>query len=548
MYENFVRFHQPPWSRTRCHPHRSVSKSPRHRAGLDQSRFPLPSFQLAPPICLSPRMMAHFCHLFWILLIVKLDLVRSSNCSEGEFEDEQGNCIPCKQCGPGYELSEDCGSGRKSQCLPCRPGRYKEDRGYHHCPRCLNCAVINRSLKVNCTLTSNAICGDCLPGYYSKTQIGGYRELECFPCTAHTPRTESQCYPRPGQPSSTTAPPRDPVLLVAVIMVALSLVLVTVVTFSVICCGRFLKSQFQRAFRRSQDFEGQPGRVDERRREMVHPSHREQQVPPCCFGSTAISEKIKAGPPEEVHVISKSVTSTTSTVSTALSSLPPSVELCAIPPPPVKPHYARSISETQPLIRNSGCSDCFSGCAPTSEPNQGLVEPPPTQTHSCASEKQHWSHAPVECTELDLENFSSESANQTHLRIAKSPQKGLRTHTCSCNTPAGSSTSSQDETGDDLVARLNSASLGLPISQIPDSLLVLLAHKLDITTPGVKDFRDIGVALGVPPNLLDHMPGFRALHDHLSSNISCTLLHLVQTLQRLQRRDALALICSHFSQ
>ncbi|XP_056395772.1 tumor necrosis factor receptor superfamily member 27 [Hyla sarda] len=484
---------------------------------------------------------AHFYQLIGILLIFKLDSSESADCLENEYEDKQGNCVPCKQCGPGYELSEECGSGRESLCLPCRPGRYKEDRG-EHCLRCLNCAVINRSLKANCSLTSNSICGDCLPGFYSKTQIGGFRERECFPCTAHTPRTESQCYPKPGPPTSTTPPPQDPVLLVAVIMVALSLILVTLVTFSVICCGRFLKSQFQRAFRRSQDFAGQPGRLDDRQRESTNNSHGEQQVPKCCFGSPEISGQAKAATLEEVHVISKSITSNSCTVSTALCSLTPSVELCAIPSPPVKPHYSRSVSETQPLIRNSGCSDCFSGSAPASDPNQGVLEQLPLQAHSCASEKQHWSHAPVECTELDLENFS-EDASQAHLGTNK---KKPSLPTCSCPTPGGSST--QDETWDELVSCLDSTTLGLPISQIPDSLLVLLAHKLDTMTHGVQDFKDIGIALGVQPHLVDRMAGFRALHKYLSPNTSCTLLHLVRTLQRLQRRDAVAIICSHFSQ
>ncbi|XP_073497011.1 tumor necrosis factor receptor superfamily member 27 isoform X2 [Phyllobates terribilis] len=490
--------------------------------------------------------MAHFYQLIFILLIFQLYMVTSeaADCMEGEFENDQGKCVPCKQCGAGYELSEDCGSGRESQCLPCRPGRYKEERGHHHCLRCLNCAVINRSLKANCSLLSNAICGDCLPGFYSKTRIGGFRELECFPCTAHTPRTESQCYPKsgPGQPistTSTTPPPRDPILLVAVIMVALSLILVTLVTFSVICCGRFLKSQFHRAFRRSQDFVGQPGQLDEGRGECAHsPS---EQIPPCCFGTAGISGQV-LGQVEEVNVISKSNTSNPCTVSTASCSLPPSVEIYAIPPPPVKSHYSRSVSETQPLIRNSGCSDCFSGCGASAESNQGVVEPLPAQTHSCASEKQHWSHAPVECTELDLENFSSEDPNQSHSRMSMSQQ------TCSCTPPATSSTSAQDETSDDLMSCLNTTTLGLSISQIPESLLLLLAQKLDAVTPGAKDFRDIGIALGVQPHLVEGMAGFQALHAHLSSDLPCTLLHLVHTLQRLQCRDALAVICSHFGQ
>ncbi|XP_069842223.1 tumor necrosis factor receptor superfamily member 27 [Dendropsophus ebraccatus] len=494
-------------------------------------------------------MMDPFYQLLCLLLIFKLDCSESALCSESEFEDEHGNCVPCKQCGPGYELSEDCGNGRESHCLPCRPGRYKDDRKHPNCLRCLNCAIINRSLKVNCSLTSNSICGDCLPGFYSKTRIEGFRELqsECFPCTAHTPRTEIQCYPLPGQPTSTTPSHRDPVLLVAVIMVALSLILVTLVTLSVICCGRFLKSQFQRAFRRSQNFAGQPGRLDEGQRECALSPHGEQQVPKCCFGSPAISGQAKAAALEEIHVISKSVTSNNCTASTPLCSLTPSVELCPIPPPPVKPHYSRSVSETQPLIRNSGCSDCFSGCGPAAEPNQGVVEPLTAQAHSCASEKQHWSHAPVECTELDLENFSDDPS-QAHSGTNTSPHKEARRPTCSCPAPVGSSTNTQDEMCDDLVSCLSSATLGLPISQIPDSLLLLLAHKLDTVTPGAKDFRDIGIALGVQPHLVDCMTGFKALHDHLSSNMSCTLLHLVRTFQRLQRRDALAMICSHFSQ
>ncbi|KAM4016295.1 tumor necrosis factor receptor superfamily member 27-like isoform 2-T3 [Anomaloglossus baeobatrachus] len=432
--------------------------------------------------------MDNFYKLICILLILKLHsvMLETSDCLENEFENEQRKCIPCKQCGAGYELSEDCGSGRETQCLPCRPGRYKEDRGHHHCLRCLNCAVINRSLKANCSLTSNSICGDCLPGFYSKTRIGGFRELECFPCTAHTPRTESQCYPKfgPEQPTSTTTTtplPRDPVLLVAVIMVTLSLILVTFVTFSVICCGRFLKSQLYRgspgrsqiltacappwdlgpwspqvlrqkiavcveygipplvlAFRRSRDFVGQPDLSDEGRMECVNSPREEQQIPSCCFGSTGISEQVQ-GQLEDVNGISKGATSNSCTVSTAFCPLPPSGETYAIPPPPVKSHYSHSVSEIQPLILNSGCSDCFSACGDSAESNQSVVEPLPAQINSCASEKQHWSHAPVECTELDLENFSSEDASQAPSRINKSHQ------TCSCTKPATSSTSTEDE-------------------------------------------------------------------------------------------------------
>ncbi|XP_075040643.1 tumor necrosis factor receptor superfamily member 27 [Mixophyes fleayi] len=493
--------------------------------------------------------------LLCILVIFKLGMVHTAfaDCQESEFEDDHGNCVPCRQCRPGQELSTDCDSGRESQCVPCAPGRYKEDRGHHPCLRCLPCAVINRVLKANCTPTANSVCGDCLPGFYSKIRIGGLQELECFPCTSYTLRTETQCYPKPGfsQPTSTVPPPRDPVVLVAVIMVALALILVTLVTFSVICCGPFFKSQCQRAFRRSQDFAGQPGRLA-RQWESTHSPCEEQPIPPCCFGTTDISVQVQ-GPVEEVHVISESVSTNHLTSSSALCSLPPSVELCAIPPPPAKPHYTRSVSETQPLIRNSGCSDCFSGCGPSAEPSQGAKEPLSTQTHSCASERQHWSHAPVECTELDLQNFSSEdgfsnTGSKVHSVIIQGSHAAPRPQTCSCSTQSGYNTKIQEKTCDDHVSCLNSTTLGLPISQIPDALVVLLSLKLDTSTPGQKDFRDVGVALGVQPQLVDHMQGFKALHAHLSTSISCTLLHLVQTLQRLECIDALTLICTHFNQ
>ncbi|XP_018429130.1 PREDICTED: tumor necrosis factor receptor superfamily member 27-like [Nanorana parkeri] len=510
--------------------------------------------------------MAARTHLTWILFIFTLVLVCEviTDCQMSEYKDERGNCLPCAQCGPGEELSEDCSSARDIRCVPCRLGRYKEDRSQQRCLRCLPCVIINRVLKVNCTPTTNSVCGDCLPGFYSKTRIGGLQELECFPCTSHTPRTETQCHPSPGfgQPPSTEqpTPSRDPIILVAVIMVALALILVTLVSFSVICCGRFFKSQCQRAFQRSQAIAGQPRRLARQLESMSSPCE-EQPIPSFCFGSADTSGQV-AGPVEEVHVISDVVSPSPCLASSAL--LPPSVELCALPPPLAKPKYNWSVSETQPLIRNSGCSDCFSGCGPATEYSQGAAEPS-KQAHSCASERQHWSHAPVECTELDLQNFSSDegfshTGSQDHEGDHQRSHAVTKPHSCSCGTQDDPCTKAAEEPrssccrnipnqkSEDIVSCLNTAALDLPVSQMPDSLVALLALKLDSSTPGHKDFNDVGVALGVQPFLVDGMQGFQALHAHLSTSMSCTLLQLVQTLQRLQRKDAVTLICSHFGQ
>ncbi|KAM4697215.1 tumor necrosis factor receptor superfamily member 27 [Rhinophrynus dorsalis] len=495
-----------------------------------------------------------------------LILMASADCQESEFVDEQGNCIPCKQCGPGQELSEDCGSARDLQCIPCRAGRYKEDRGHQRCLRCLPCHVINRVLKANCTPTTNSVCGDCLPGFYSKTRIGGLQELECFPCTSHTPPTESQCHPRlgPSHPVSTASPPRDQVVLVAVIAVALALILVALVILSVICCGRFFKSQCHRAFQRSQDFAGQPGRLTERQGSTNSPCEG-QPIPACCFGSPKTCQQVQC-PVEDVRAISDRGP-TNSTACNALSSRQPSVELCAVPPAPVKPHYNRSVSETQPLIRNSGCSDCFSSCGPNSDPSPVAAEPQGTAALSCATERQHWSHAPVECTELDLQNFSTEdglsASAQTHSGRIHRALPAQSPHTCICMDIAQSGYASptqevptsangpkppQAMTCDDFVSRMDRVNLDVSISHIPNSLVVSLSHKLDPSISGLKDFRDVGLALGVSATLIDSMEGFEVLHCHLSTSSSCTLLQLVQTLQKLQRWDALCLICKHFGQ
>ncbi|CDQ58766.1 unnamed protein product [Oncorhynchus mykiss] len=115
------------------------------------------------------------------------------DCSQTQYY-LSGDCHPCLQCGPGQELSEDCGygSGWSASCIPCSVKTYKEGWGYHNCKFCQSCKRINRHQKSLCTSKSNAICGECLPGFYSKTRMDGLQELECMPCGPSS-TTEQQC-------------------------------------------------------------------------------------------------------------------------------------------------------------------------------------------------------------------------------------------------------------------------------------------------------------------------------------------------------------------
>uniref|UniRef100_A0A8C8M4Z8 TNFR-Cys domain-containing protein n=1 Tax=Oncorhynchus tshawytscha TaxID=74940 RepID=A0A8C8M4Z8_ONCTS len=92
--------------------------------------------------------------------------VENRECREQEYRDEAGDCIACRQCGSGQELSTECGFGygAGARCAPCRPGRYKEEAGGQKCKPCLSCAHTSRLHRANCTTTGNAVCGDCLPG------------------------------------------------------------------------------------------------------------------------------------------------------------------------------------------------------------------------------------------------------------------------------------------------------------------------------------------------------------------------------------------------
>ncbi|KAM4797148.1 tumor necrosis factor receptor superfamily member 19 [Rhinophrynus dorsalis] len=191
-----------------------------------------------------------------ILLILACLIGRTfsevGDCREQEFIDNTGNCRPCRQCGPGKELSKDCGFGygEDAQCLPCRPNRFKEDWGFQKCKPCLDCATVNRFQKANCTSASNAVCGECLPGFYRKTKLGGFQDMECVPCGDSPPPYEPHC-----NLVKISLPPPNPrdTALAAVICSALSTVLLALLILSVIYCKRQFMEKKPSWSNRSQD-------------------------------------------------------------------------------------------------------------------------------------------------------------------------------------------------------------------------------------------------------------------------------------------------------
>ncbi|NXW17829.1 TNR27 factor, partial [Circaetus pectoralis] len=281
-------------------------------------------------------------------------------CQESEYLDEHRKCTPCRNCMPGQELSKDCGdgSGGDAQCVACPPRKFKDSWGHHGCKPCLSCSLINRTQKSNCTATTNAICGECLPGFYRKARISGQLDWECIPCTKQTPSSEPQCRSRTNlvKVAVPTVPPQDTALL-ALTSSALVIIVLVLLALSIIYCKRFWKSQCQRAVQFISDGE-------------------------------AVGLQLPSLQPE--------------------MDLPPAIAVSAAS----KAQLGRSLLESQPLIRASGRGDCLAGVLPPSDPRQGQAGTAEALAplSSCASEMQHkWPHAPVECTELDLQKFSTQA-------------------------------------------------------------------------------------------------------------------------------------------
>ncbi|XP_068013691.1 tumor necrosis factor receptor superfamily member 27 isoform X1 [Melanerpes formicivorus] len=478
------------------------------------------------------------------------------DCQESEYLDEHGKCTPCRNCMPGQELSKDCGdgSGGDAQCVACPPRKFKDSWGHHGCKPCLSCTLINRIQKSNCTATTNAICGECLPGFYRKARISGQLDWECIPCTKQTPSSEPQCRSRTTlvKVAVPTVPPQDTALL-ALTSSALVIIVLVLLALSIIYCKRFWKSQCQRVFLRTQNFSGQRAMFPT----AVTPGRflcEEQMTGPCCLGVKNLSPCYRQaeGPVEAVQFISDG-----EAVGLQLPPLQPEMDL---PPATVvgtgsKAQLGRSLLESQPLIR--------AGVLPPSNPRQGTAEPL-APLSSCASEMQHkWPHAPVECTELDLQKFSSQAefvggerpedmasraAQRMPAESGGTGREGAQHPPSAFPNPTAESGGHPVDNAQSLLTQISSTAKGLPVAELPHSLVQSLAFLLDPSLNGAKNFSHVALELGVAPQLLGRISGFEQLVAHLTySGDTITIPLLAQALQRLQRFDALLLLCDHFA-
>ncbi|XP_069391000.1 tumor necrosis factor receptor superfamily member 19L isoform X2 [Paralichthys olivaceus] len=78
-------------------------------------------------------------------------------------------CV-CLQCPAGEEPSKACGQiqspTEEVQCRLCPTGTFSDAFNSELCRPHASCEVLNRKVTAPGTVTSEAICGDCLPGFY----------------------------------------------------------------------------------------------------------------------------------------------------------------------------------------------------------------------------------------------------------------------------------------------------------------------------------------------------------------------------------------------
>ncbi|XP_033875535.3 tumor necrosis factor receptor superfamily member 27-like isoform X1 [Acipenser ruthenus] len=496
------------------------------------------------------------------------------DCLENEFYSNRGNCTPCKQCPPGLELSQECGfgSGGDAHCVSCSPCCYKDEWGHRGCKRCQSCKLIYRLQISNCTAERNAVCGECLPGFYSKARIGGQQDVQCIPCTGQTPPSELQCSTRVQimKVSGSAAPPPD-TAVAAVVCSALVTVAIVVMILSFLYCRCTSVGSCVQAFLRSCNADWSE------RGEAVATDEPRETVMQNAAGELSPGAKDTLEP-------------TGQPVDDSPASLRSCMEACAFPGNPAKtvepkPQCVSSLSETQPLIRDSTCSTCSSG---SSSSSRNSAEHSPEQPQEAASLNGYCAleqdgrrrHAPVECTELDFQGCAARSeetragdtAGQAQPEAPSGgslPEKEIRgppanisqtTTSCmrgeeeilryscasACHIPQNCTSMAFDV--QNMVRKSCTITQGLHLGRLPPVLVESLSLKLDPSFPGVKNYRQLGLELGVPAEVMDSVIGFEHVFSYLSSSTLTTVPDLVHAFHRLQRFDALFLLCEYSTQ
>ncbi|OCT93317.1 tumor necrosis factor receptor superfamily member 19L [Xenopus laevis] len=134
-------------------------------------------------------MEASKCHLSVVCILTLLvwsgecqtEQPEKQECGKAEYSSENDECIPCVMCPSGKEPDRACGFGKGAgvSCQNCAPGMFSNRLGMSFCTPITQCDKRRRVLISVGTPKADAICGECLSGYFSLVTNSA---STCFPC------------------------------------------------------------------------------------------------------------------------------------------------------------------------------------------------------------------------------------------------------------------------------------------------------------------------------------------------------------------------------
>ncbi|KAI5629711.1 tumor necrosis factor receptor superfamily member 19L precursor, partial [Silurus asotus] len=105
-----------------------------------------------------------YCLTPMLFMLLWLSMVMAAPCHKGQ------PCV-CLQCPAGHEPSTPCstleGPDAVVECRHCPPGTFSDSYGPDQCMIHTQCRRLNRQIVTPGTSESDAVCGSCLPGFYS---------------------------------------------------------------------------------------------------------------------------------------------------------------------------------------------------------------------------------------------------------------------------------------------------------------------------------------------------------------------------------------------
>ncbi|XP_039600188.1 tumor necrosis factor receptor superfamily member 19L isoform X1 [Polypterus senegalus] len=130
------------------------------------------------------KMKSHLCcSVVSIFTVLYCHRVLGLQCGPQELLNGEGQCVPCLQCPAGEEPDQYCSSSndQEAQCRACAVGTFSDSLSSWPCRAHSWCENLNRAQLSPGTSTTDAVCGDCLHGFFD-TEGMSILINECLPC------------------------------------------------------------------------------------------------------------------------------------------------------------------------------------------------------------------------------------------------------------------------------------------------------------------------------------------------------------------------------